>query len=70
MVKWPSGSIFRRTFLAIYDILAEELSALNARIDVPNEVKFLILGLLDYNEKLEIRLERLEKAVEKVGIFV
>jgi len=56
--------------LAIYDRLAEELSALNARSDVPNEVKMLILGVLDYSEKLEIRLERLEKAAEKVGIFV
>lgn len=34
MATWPSGGTFRRTFLAIYDILAEEPSTINARIDV------------------------------------
>lgn len=30
----------------------------------------MIVGLLDYGEKLGIRLERLDKSGEKVGTFV
>lgn len=56
--------------MAIYDALAKEISALNARGDVPDEVKFLIIGLLDYSERLEARIERLEKAADRTSTFI